>query len=167
MVGGALHEATTVIAADGRWWRVVADASLRNWTPELRCEAVSPILQYDDLPLLQTMVRAVRKAGATVDARCAIHIHVDAALFTGTQLCTLAKLVYQQEELLYAALGISEARAAISAGQPSRLCWVKKDNCRGRAGKKKYRPWGLTPLRESQQCLRSTTETTVGRTYLV
>jgi len=111
VVGGYLHEATTVIAADGRWWRVVADASLKNWPPELRCEVVSPILQYDDLPLLQAVVRAVRKAGAMVDERCAIHIHVDAALFTGKQLCTLAKLVYQQEELLYAALGISEERA--------------------------------------------------------
>ncbi len=43
-------------------------------------------MTYADLETLQEVVRAVRKAGAKVDASCGIHIHVDAARFDAAGL---------------------------------------------------------------------------------
>lgn len=44
-------------------------------------EIVSPVLGYDDIELLQQIVRAVRAAGARVDETCGIHVHVGAHHF--------------------------------------------------------------------------------------
>ena len=112
VVGGRCTEDNQVIASDGRVWKLVYDASLATWSPEYRCEVVSPILLYGDIPLLQEVIRSLRQAGLRVSPCCGIHIHVDATLFDGKQLATLAKLVYHQEPLIYPALGISEVRAA-------------------------------------------------------
>ncbi|HEY3379802.1 MAG TPA: amidoligase family protein [Armatimonadota bacterium] len=125
VVGGRIVHETQVIAADGRVWKVVRDASLTTWSPDLRCEVVSPILAYVDIPMLQDVVRALRYAGMQVSPCCGIHIHVDAALFDGKQLANLAKLTYQQEPLIYAALGISAARAARHA-KPTDPAFIKR-----------------------------------------
>lgn len=94
----------------GRRWRIVADRSLENVPAHLRAEIVSPILTYADIPTLQGVVRAVRESGATVDERCAVHVHVDASAFDGRTLANLAKIVYKQEELILTALGVSSDR---------------------------------------------------------
>src|SRR5436190_10045147 len=78
VVGGTVGY-EDVVAADGRRWRVVPDGSLSGY--ELSGEIVSPILGYDDLPILQEVVRAIRRAGARADESCGIHIHVDGARF--------------------------------------------------------------------------------------
>lgn len=112
VVGGYVWQSTTVIAADDRQWKIKNDASLTTWNDDLRCELVSPILTYEDLPLLEKIVKALRAVGAKVSAKCGIHIHVDGSMFTGEQLVTLAKLVYQQEPLITMAFGISDNRRA-------------------------------------------------------
>ena len=94
----------------GRTWKVVADASLTSVPRHLQAEVVSPVLTYDDVEQLQEVVRAIRRAGATVDSTCGLHIHVDAAAFDGRQLGNLAKIVYKNEPLMLHALGVSEAR---------------------------------------------------------
>ena len=96
----------------GRRWKVVSDASLSSVPEHLRAEVVSPVLAYDDLPQLQEVVRAIRRAGAKVNTECGIHIHVDAAPFDGRTLGNLAKLVYKQEPLILHALGVSQERLA-------------------------------------------------------
>ena len=111
VLGGYLA-GCTVHASDGRLWKVVHDASLTGWVQDLRCEVVSPILRYADLDTLQHVIRAMRFAGAKVDQHCGIHIHVDASHFDSRHLAILARLTFQQEPLIYAALGISAARAA-------------------------------------------------------
>jgi hypothetical protein len=60
-----------VTDAKGRTWRIVPDGSLSDW--QNSGEIVSPILTYADLEDLQTMVRAVRTAGARTDASTGIH----------------------------------------------------------------------------------------------
>ncbi|HOV74821.1 MAG TPA: amidoligase family protein [Candidatus Hydrogenedentes bacterium] len=105
-VGGA-YDAWTVTAADGRKWSAVRDASLSSVTS---AEIVSPILRYEDLQILQDVVRAVRAIGARVDSSTGIHIHIGAAPFNTAALVRLAKLVYKQEPLIYKALGIRYAR---------------------------------------------------------
>lgn len=93
-----------------RVWRVVADGSLTNVPPHLRAEVVTPVLCYEDIVILQKVVRAIRKCGAGVDEKCGMHIHVDASAFDGRTLANLAKVVNKQEELILTALGVSEER---------------------------------------------------------
>ncbi|MHB1001993.1 MAG: amidoligase family protein [Armatimonadota bacterium] len=100
------------VQTDNKTWKVVADASLTNVPVNLRAEVVSPVLNYTDLPLLQDVVRAIRKCGATVDVKCGMHIHVDATPFDGRTLSNLAKIVFKQEPLILTALGVSQSRLA-------------------------------------------------------
>jgi len=89
---------------------VVSDGSLINVPVHLRAEVVSPVLSYEDIPVLQEVVRALRACGAKVDDRCGIHVHVDATVFDGRTLGNLAKIVYKQEALILTALGVNETR---------------------------------------------------------
>lgn len=115
-VGGEVHQdhrgldSWQVMDASGRPWKVVSDGSLVSVQEHLRAEIVSPILTYEDIPLLQQAIRAVRQRGARVDACCGIHIHVDATAFDGRTLANLAKIVYKQEPLILAALGVTARR---------------------------------------------------------
>ena len=99
-----------VMDEQGRTWKVVSDGSLGHVPGHLRAEVVTPVLAYTDIPTLQEVIRAVRKCGAKVDTHCGIHVHVDARPFDGRTLGNLAKIVYKQEPLILAALGVSEDR---------------------------------------------------------
>jgi Putative amidoligase enzyme. len=99
-----------VVDDQGRTWKVVSDGSLINVPGHLRAEVVSPVLAYEDIPILQEVIRAVRRCGAKVDRRCGIHIHVDATPFDGRTLANLAKIIYKQEALILTALGVNENR---------------------------------------------------------
>ena len=111
VVGGAIGQvegAWSVIDSRGRAWRVVPDGSLSD-----SCysgEIVSPILTYDDLELLQNIVRAVRAAGANTDPSTGIHIHIDGSRFDAQSVTRFVKVVHKQERLLEHVLGISETR---------------------------------------------------------
>jgi hypothetical protein len=107
---GWMNESTPVVDASGRKWRVVYDGSLSNHSHS--GEIVSPPLGYDDIELLQQIVRAVRAAGARVDESCGIHIHVGAHQFDAKSLANLVKMVHKQEQLLQHALGVSDRRLA-------------------------------------------------------
>ena len=109
----ACYDPWDVTDNQGRVWKVVADSSLNMVASHLRAEVVSPVLTYQDIPELQKVVRAVRNlAGAKVDSRCGIHIHLDASAFDGRKLANLAKIVYKQEELIIRALGLGGTRLA-------------------------------------------------------
>ncbi len=94
----------------GRIWKVVADSSLTSVAAHLRAEIVSPILTYDDIPELQQVVRAVRACGATTDECTGIHVHISHPDITPKALANLAKLIYKQQNIIYAALGVNERR---------------------------------------------------------
>lgn len=98
-----------VIDRQGRTWKVVADSSLAA-AQVLQAEIVSPILCIDDIPELQEVVRAVRRAGAKTHPSCGIHIHVDAARFDARAITNLVKIVNKQEALITQALGIESSR---------------------------------------------------------
>ncbi len=105
VVGGTLS-GTRVTDRQGRTWKVVRDGSL----PGGGAEVVSPILRYADIPELQEVVRAVRRAGAKADASCGIHVHVGAQPHTARSLTNLAKQVNKNERLLIAALQVRPGR---------------------------------------------------------
>jgi hypothetical protein len=111
VVGGTARSswngAWEAVGPDGRVWRAVHDGSLSGYR---NAEVVSPILAYEDLEMLQQVVRALHAAGARADASCGIHIHVDGSRFGAKELTSLTKIVHKQERLIEAALGIQPHR---------------------------------------------------------
>jgi hypothetical protein len=99
-----------VLDSSNRTWRVVADASLTSVPAHLRAEVVSPVLTYDDIPILQDVVRAVRRCGSVTDDCTGIHVHISHPDITPKALANLAKLMYKQQDIIYAALGVTQAR---------------------------------------------------------
>jgi len=67
----AMGVAYGVRTSDRREWTVVNDGSL-----VCGCEVVSPICTTVDIPRVQEVVRALRRAGAQVSDRCGLHVHV-------------------------------------------------------------------------------------------
>ena len=93
----------------GRDWKVVKDGSISIYGGE-QCELVTPILKYEDIKMLQEVVRQIRKRGAKVNKSCGIHIHVDASKHTATSLRNLAFIMKSKEDLLIKALQINDGR---------------------------------------------------------
>ncbi|MGQ0612914.1 MAG: amidoligase family protein [Planctomycetaceae bacterium] len=104
------YDPWVVTVARGREWHVVADSALVDVPMSQRAEVVTPILVYGDIADLQGVVRAVRHAGARASAHCGIHVHVGAESFDARGLTNLARIVYKQEDLIFAALGVREGR---------------------------------------------------------
>lgn len=95
----------------GREWKFQRDVSITG--PESqKCEMVTPILHYDDIELLQGLIRALRKAGAKSDASrmCGVHIHIGAAGHTPLSLRNLANIMASHEQLLIGALNLDRSR---------------------------------------------------------
>lgn len=131
---GGSYDKWHCITLDGRKWNVASDASIGRGNAEV----VSPILTYPtDMPILQNVVRAIRKHGGKINSSCGIHVHVDASCLDGRQLGNLAKIVYKQEPLILHALQISQSRLN-SYTKPM------EDNFIGNVDK--YRPKSLEQL---------------------
>ena len=71
---------------------------------DLRCEVVSPILQYEDIEDLQNIVRKLVEGGALANSSCGIHVHVDGANHTADSLIRLVNLVVGRQDLFCEAL---------------------------------------------------------------
>ena len=93
---------------DGREWTVERDVSVTDPSAEV----VSPVCRWEDIEMVQEVVRALRKAGAKADASCGIHIHVGLGEHTPQSLRRLVNIVNAKEDLLTQALGISPSRRA-------------------------------------------------------
>lgn len=57
---------------DGRHWTVERDGSVTDPSAEV----VSPVCRYEDIEMVQEVVRGIRAAGAKADGSCGIHIHI-------------------------------------------------------------------------------------------
>lgn len=97
--------------AQGREWKFQRDVSIAG-PDNKKCEMVTPILTYQDMELLQGLVRALRKAGAKSDATrgCGVHIHIGANGHTPQTLRNLANIMASHEQLLAKALKLDEGR---------------------------------------------------------
>ena len=111
-VGGG-YDAYTARDPQGRIWKVVKDASInyearggRVGSKNYQVEVVSPICKYEDIPVVQELVRQLRKAGAKVNASCGIHIHVDASTHNAQTLRNVANIMASKEDLLYKTLKV-------------------------------------------------------------
>ena len=97
--------------AQGREWKFSRDVSIQGPDDE-KCELVTPILRYEDMDLLQGLIRKLRKAGAKSDASrgCGVHIHIGANGHTAQTLRNLANIMASHEDLLASALDLDHRR---------------------------------------------------------
>ena len=92
-----------------RKWTFMTDGSL---SLARSCEVVSPVLSYDDIEMLQEVVRALRKGGCKADESCGIHVHVgtDEVEDFARYAKNLSNLVETHYELLLKALNVLPQR---------------------------------------------------------
>ena len=85
---------------DGREWKFQKDVSIAGPDSE-KCELVTPILHYEDIEILQELIRQLRHAGAKSDASrgCGVHIHIGAQGHTAQTLRNLANIMASHEAL--------------------------------------------------------------------
>ncbi len=125
------YDTYNIIAPDRRVWKIMNDASIntmKNTKGKLKAinnkdysvELVTPILRYEDIEILQELIRRLRKAGAVSDSQleCGIHIHIGAKNHTPNTLKNLVNLMAAKEDLIYKSLEID----------PARVRWCKKVN---------------------------------------
>ena len=120
---GAGYDKRTIKQQDGRKWTIMSDGSIRtrkktngrtvsaNW--EYSVELVSPILTYkEDFEMLQSIVRALREAGAYANQKlqCGIHIHLDGEPHNAKTIKNFINIIASKNDLLYKSLQIQEER---------------------------------------------------------
>ena len=95
----------------GREWKFQKDVSIHGADSQ-KCELVTPILKYEDIEILQELIRELRHAGAKSDATrgCGVHIHIGAKGHTPQSLRNLANIMASHEELIAQALKLDRAR---------------------------------------------------------
>ena len=110
---GGVYDSYTVKDQQGRTWRIVRDSSIseesrggQRASDNYAVEVVSPICQYEDIPVVQEVVRQLRHAGARVNDSCGIHVHVDASRHTPDTLRNIANIMASKEDLLYKSLQV-------------------------------------------------------------
>ena len=91
---------------DGRKWTVESDGSVTDPSAEV----VSPVCRWEDIEMVQQVVRALKEAAARVDESCGIHIHVGLGAHTPKTPRNLVNIVNAKEDLLTMALGITPER---------------------------------------------------------
>lgn len=96
----------------GREWKFQRDGSIIAQNDTYKCELVTPILTYADIPALQELVRILRKnkAQSSADFGCGVHIHIGANGHTPQTLRNLANIMASHESLLIEALDIDHYR---------------------------------------------------------
>ena len=97
--------------SQGREWKFSKDVSIAGPDNE-KCELVTPILKYEDIPTLQGLIRVLRKNGAVSHAGvgAGVHIHIGAKGHTPQTLRNLANIMASHESLLAEALLLDRSR---------------------------------------------------------
>jgi len=106
----------TILDSAARKWKIMRDSSInpvRNddtceSSNEYRVELVTPPLNYEDIDLLQRIIRKLRENGAKTNNSCGIHIHVDGANHSPDSLKRLVNFMIARQDLIYEALEIGE-----------------------------------------------------------
>lgn len=93
-----------------RKWKIVRDGSINESLGGDKNELVTPPLKYEDMELLQNVVRALRRAGAKIDSSCGIHIHVGLEPYTAKSLKNLIKFYGKYENMFYKAVNVHSNR---------------------------------------------------------
>lgn len=70
-------------------------------------ELVTPILEYEDMALLQEVVRSIRRSGGICNESTGIHIHIDFKPYDARTLRNLVNIFASKENMLYQALHVN------------------------------------------------------------
>lgn len=108
------YETRTIADQEARKWKVMRDSSItaiRNdggnaSIDEYKVEFVTPPLKYEDIELLQSIIRKLRENGAKSHNSCGIHIHIDGANHNANSLRRLVNFMTSRQDLIYDALEI-------------------------------------------------------------
>lgn len=114
---GGIYDAYTVRDPQNRQWKLMKDSSIHcenkdgnSASDRHSVELVSPICHYEDIPIIQELVRQLRHKGARVNSSCGIHVHVDASKHTPQTLRNIVNIMASKEDLLYKTLQIKVDR---------------------------------------------------------
>ena len=117
---GTFYETYAVKDPKGRQWKFMSDGSIKpevksggqrvGADKQYKTEMVSPICKYEDIPVIQELVRKLRKNGAFVNQSCGIHVHVDASPFDARTLRNITNIMAAKENLIYKALQVTVDR---------------------------------------------------------
>jgi len=118
---GGFYGKYSVRDEQSRRWTVMSDSSITKQKKvdgeivdtiddAYSVELVTPICKYEDIEVLQGLVRKLRKAGALVNNSCGIHVHVDGAGHTPKSIRNIINIVASKNDLLYQALQIEPIR---------------------------------------------------------
>ena len=115
----------------GRVWKFQRDVSISGPDDE-KCEMVTPILTYDDIENLQSILRLLRKAGAksSPSRGCGVHIHIGKGNHTAKTLRNLVNIMASHEEQIGRAI-------RIDAGRTGHYCKVVNQRFLEQLNKKK------------------------------
>lgn len=111
---GTCYHTRTITDQAARKWKIMRDSSItpmRNdgsseSMDQYRVEFVTPPLNYEDIELLQKIVRKLKLNGAKAHSSCGIHIHVDGANHNPKSLRRLVNFMTSRQNLIYEALEI-------------------------------------------------------------
>ena len=112
------YKTRTITDQKDRKWKIMRDSSItpikndngNASTDEYKVELVTPPLGYEDIEVLQNIIRKLRENGAKSHSSCGIHIHVDGANHNANSLRKLVNFITARQDLIYEALEI-ETRA--------------------------------------------------------
>lgn len=117
---GYAYRAYSALDQQGRQWKFVYDSSITaqqkvgrsvvEADDEYKTEMVSPICRYGDIETIQELVRKLRGAGAIVNNKCGIHIHVDASPYDAKTLRNITNIMASKEDLIYKAMQVEVVR---------------------------------------------------------
>ncbi len=118
-VGGTYRE-YHVEDNEDRTWKLVYDSSITpqqksggqivSADDEKKVELVSPICKYEDIELVQNLVRLLRSKGGFTNSSAGIHVHIGSAQMSTNQLRNLVNIVHAKEDLIYQALQVGDWR---------------------------------------------------------
>ena len=101
---GGIYDTYTVRDEQNRQWKLVKDSSIqcenRSGDPvggAYAVEMVSPICVYEDIVVIQELIRKLQEAGAKVNNSCGIHVYVDASAHTVTTLRNIVNIMAAKE----------------------------------------------------------------------
>lgn len=93
-------------------WKVYKEA-LPRWDRSWRVRLESPPLDYGELPKLEECLQTLQRAGGRVNDSCEMSVHVDAGNHNRQSLKNLIGIMYSKEDIMFRALQVNEARAAV------------------------------------------------------
>ncbi len=114
---GGSYDRYDIYNNKNRMWKIVSDASTRCTTKQgqpasklYSVELVTPILEYEDISILQEIVRSVRRAEGICNNSTGIHIHIDFTPYDARTLRNLVNIFASKEDMLYQALQVNANR---------------------------------------------------------